>query len=75
MFEQHDLNFKSIVIIHELEWKIEKIFDFKFYKKSWTQSFTKKNYFNIALNSQNETHTIKHSNKKILINWKMFETQ
>ena len=33
LFEQHDSNFELIVIIHEFEWKVEKIFDFKFYKK------------------------------------------
>ena len=33
LFEQHDSNFELIVIVHEFEWKVEKIFDFKLYKK------------------------------------------
>ena len=33
LLEQHDSDFESIVIAHEFEWKIEKILDFKLYKK------------------------------------------
>ena len=54
--------------------KLKKYLTLNFTKINWIQSFAKKNYFNIVLNSQNETHTIKNSNEKILINWKMFET-
>ena len=65
LLEQHDSNFESIVIVYEFEWKVKKIFDFKFYKKKLNSiirekellqyciKFTKWNTYNQTLKWKN----------------------
>ena len=48
LFKQHDSNFESIEIVHELEWKVEKIFDFKLYKKKVKFNHSRKKIVSIS---------------------------
>ena len=66
LFEQHKLNFSSIIIKKKLEWKLKKIIDFKLNHKKKIQSSMKKKSFNIACDTKVETFEIKIRNDKIL---------
>ena len=64
LFEQHELNFLSIIIKKKLEWKLKKIIDFKLNHKKKFNHQWKKN-FNIACDTKIKILEIKFRNNKI----------